>query len=57
MMDRKQASDFLAVSVKTIIRLEQNGKLTPIKYGGTLRSKVFYKKEEVLQLTNQKIAS
>lgn len=56
-MDRKQASDFLAVSVKTIIRLEQNGKLTPIKYGGTLRSKVFYKKEEVLQLTNQKIAS
>lgn len=50
MITRKKASIYLGVSVATVIRLEQKGLLTPIKYGGSL-SKVYYKKEEIEALT------
>ena len=51
MMNRKEAIKLLNVSMSTILRLEEKGKLTPIKYMGE-NSKVYYKKEEVEQLTS-----
>ncbi len=54
MINRKEASKLLNVSMSTLLRLEEKGKLTPVKYMGE-KSKVYYKKEEIERLTsNQK---
>ncbi len=51
MIDRKEASEFLGISIATIIRMEKQGVLSPVKYTGP-KSKVYYKKTEVENLTN-----
>ncbi len=53
MKTRQEASKILNVSIPTLIRMEQKGVLTPIKYTDS-RSKVYYKEEEIENLIKPK---
>ena len=49
---RKDAAKLLACSISKLIKLEQAGRLTPIKLTGSANSIVHYKVEEVEALAS-----
>lgn len=49
---RATAARVLDVSTATIIRLERQGRLTPIKLAGSMNPATHFRREEVLDLAN-----
>jgi len=50
LLTRKQAAVLLSTSTSTVIRLEERGKLTPIKLTGSERGVTRYRRDQVRAL-------